>query len=84
MTRADDVVCKLLFIGATSLVLVPSPLIEFRYFVIPFLLLYAHVKSSATSEWLVIAQNLTLNAIVLYAFLYRPFDGVDGESRFMW
>ena len=74
---------------AVALVLVPSPLIEARYFVLPYLVLRLHIAPAPSWRRLALEALLSLavNGAVLYLFLYRPFEWahVPGQlQRFMW
>lgn len=75
-----------LFLLCTSLVLIPAPLVEVRYFILPWLLYQLHAPSRARQYHqrravLFMAANLVL----LGVFLFRPFSWVDGSTaRFMW
>ncbi|KAI8079750.1 asparagine-linked glycosylation 10 [Halteromyces radiatus] len=71
------------------LTLVPSPLLEFRYFILPFLFFSLHLPPPSTP--LAILSTLVfyvcINVATLYIFLYRPFIWPQnpGEwQRFMW
>ena len=72
-----------------ALVLVPTPLLEFRYFITPFVLWFLHaapnlVESSPRAA-LGVAINVLINAATLAVFIKRPFEWNDGsEARFMW
>ncbi|GBG62254.1 hypothetical protein CBR_g29861 [Chara braunii] len=78
------------YVCATMAVLIPSPLIEFRYFIIPFLLQALHTpilaeKSHAT--WTcTFVQYMLINILTAYIFLFRPFSWAHeaGVQRFMW
>lgn len=78
---------------AIAATLVPSPLIEPRYFVIPFVLLRLHLRpAGATAR----EQNFRVaveaacfalvNAGTVAVFLRRGFawPGTEGVQRFMW
>ena len=71
---------------AVALVLIPSPLLEFRYFILPFVMLRVHVVEYAGSSVRKLAVEslvyLAVNAIALYVFLYRPF--VNGDDVGIW
>lgn len=85
-----------LYIGALAAVLVPSPLIELRYFALPFLVLSLHLTPvphhTSLPFWkrhfidlFDICCCVLVNLAVLYVFLYRPFTWPTGqEARFMW
>jgi alpha-1,2-glucosyltransferase len=75
------------FIGATALTLVPSPLLEFRYFIVPYILLRLHLRPIRRTQ--VLLEQLlyaAVNAVTIYIFLYRRFrwPTEDGWQRFMW
>jgi alpha-1,2-glucosyltransferase len=69
------------------LVLVPTPLIEFRYYILPFLFYRLHIRQPATSPLLgELALNVVINAVTLWLFLAKPFMWADHPNlqRFMW
>lgn len=75
------------YVIATALVLVPAPLIEFRYYTIPFYFLILHSKIGETSNWLLIGSlYAVVNIFTMYLFLFRPFhwDHEPGTQRFIW
>lgn len=77
----------LIWAFATAATLVPSPLLEFRYMLIPYILLRLHIrplKRWQTSAEL--AMNIAINAVTLYVFLFKPFrwPTEPGWQRFMW
>jgi alpha-1,2-glucosyltransferase len=76
----------LMFSGSTALCLIPSPLIEFRYYVIPFMIMRLQLKPSTSSIRMEIIFFSIVNAITIYLFLYRPFEWKheSGTQRFMW
>ena len=62
--------------------LVPTPLLEPRYFLIPFILLRAQVAD--VPDWGVALEGvwyLAINAVTMWVFLYKEREGV---GRFMW
>ncbi|KAJ1726927.1 glucosyltransferase [Coemansia biformis] len=71
----------------TAAVLIPSPLLEFRYFTAPYYFARLHMPLApswryATLELLWFA---TINAATIWMFLYRPFETEPGcLQRFMW
>ncbi|CAI5728393.1 unnamed protein product [Peronospora destructor] len=71
---------------AVCLVLIPSPLVELRYYCVPFAILHLNTSNqSAFHLWIVIAVCMAVNALTLYIFLYHPYSWVDGSTaRFMW
>jgi alpha-1,2-glucosyltransferase len=89
-------VLSLLYFACVAAVLIPAPLLEFRYFIIPFqiFLISAHARARQLDEGrrvrlVVWSLNLVLflfvNVTTLYIFLYKPFKSPSGEvARFMW
>eukprot|EP00897_Mesotaenium_endlicherianum_P001814 jgi/Mesen1/1660/ME000135S00650 len=81
----------LLFTLATMAVLVPAPLVEFRYFTIPFMLIFLHTPL-ASERWAnaqlvcIIVGFSAVNAVTTYMFVFKPFKwpGEGGLQRFMW
>ena len=72
---------------ATALVLIPAPLIEFRYYTIPFFFLVLHSHDDDLKSWLLMwSLYLALNVFTVIMFLYRPFhwDHEPGTQRFIW
>ncbi|KAI8896246.1 alpha-2-glucosyltransferase Alg10 [Globomyces pollinis-pini] len=75
------------YLMCLSLVLIPSPLIEFRYFIIPYLLFRLNINTQGTLA--LMAEGIIyglVNAVVFGLFLYRPFQWPHepGLQRFMW
>ncbi|RKP18620.1 hypothetical protein ROZALSC1DRAFT_23054 [Rozella allomycis CSF55] len=67
--------------------LVTTPLLEFRYFIIPFIMLRLH--SNAKNKLYIVKElilGLVVNLFTFYMFLYRPFFNRNNASveRFMW
>ena len=66
----------------TLMCIVPSPLIEFRYFNIPATLLLCGDSSRNRSKLIFF---IAVNAVTLYVYIYRPFVWGDGtKARFMY
>ncbi|KAK0478532.1 glucosyltransferase [Armillaria novae-zelandiae] len=64
------------------LTLIPTPLLEPRYFLIPYILLRSQVVD--VPLWGMVLEGgwyMTINAATMFVFLYLPRDGV---GRFMW
>ena len=77
----------LLFLICCVVSLIPQKLIEFRYFIIPHLLLRLHLPSPPPlSPLLELLLHTKVNATTLWVFLYRPFHWPDSDvpQRFMW
>ncbi|KAG9441575.1 hypothetical protein H6P81_017429 [Aristolochia fimbriata] len=77
----------LLFLFACGAVLIPAPLIEFRYYTIPYFFIILHSHTGGYKHWFVIAiLYVTVNVFTMAMFLYRPFhwDHEPGTQRFIW
>lgn len=81
------------FVAATALAVVPTPLIEPRYFVLPYLILRLELARATVvrplavgAVMLELAWHAMLNAGTLYMFVWRPFSWAHeaGVQRFMW
>eukprot|EP01083_Nonionella_stella_P273119 926418_1 len=96
LDKDSTVLWQLLFWICTSVVLIPAPLIEFRYFIAPYLILQLHTSEQliphekATSErdkcWirLRILSNIVMYSLINFAtislFLWRPYEWSDGST----
>jgi alpha-1,2-glucosyltransferase len=88
-SRGEQRLIQLLFWIVTALCLVPTPLLEPRYFLTPFLIWFLHsapsLGSSAPRSLASIALYALINAVSLWVFLYKSFQWGDGSTaRFMW
>ncbi|KAG6536961.1 hypothetical protein ZIOFF_002039 [Zingiber officinale] len=75
------------YVVATALVLVPAPLIEFRYYTIPFYLLVLHSPIPKTCNLrLIWSLYVVVNIFTMYLFLLQPFHWAHepGVQRFIW
>jgi len=83
-----DLIFKLVFPVCVVGSLAPQLLLEFRYYIVPFLLVRLQVKPNHGVKQIVeLVALLGINAAVFYLFLYRPFgwDNAPGQlQRFMW
>ncbi|KAF2069770.1 hypothetical protein CYY_008909 [Polysphondylium violaceum] len=69
----------------TSLVLLPSPLVEPRYYLVPFLIYQCNTITSKRTLFVQIIYYLLINTLTIGIFLYRPFTYPDGTTgRFFW
>ncbi|KAK0584488.1 hypothetical protein LWI29_014070 [Acer saccharum] len=72
---------------ATAAVLVPAPLIEFRYYTIPFYFMILHSNINENRNWLLMGVlYIALNIFTMLMFLFRSFhwDHEPGIQRFIW
>jgi alpha-1,2-glucosyltransferase len=80
------------FITCTALTIVPSPLLEFRYFVLPYLFWRLHISPAVSNntKWRGISEYLwyeMINLTTLWIFVAKPFewDSEPGKvQRFIW
>ncbi|KAL5549970.1 hypothetical protein UlMin_000146 [Ulmus minor] len=75
------------FFLATAAVLIPAPLIEFRYYTIPFFFLILHSHNDDYKSWILMGcLYFALNIFTMMMFLYRPFhwNHEPGTQRFIW
>ena len=86
--RRADLAFKMAFPLCVVINLMPQFLLEFRYFVIPFLLQRLQVRPQ--SWWKLMAEMALfqcLNAVTIYLFLFKPFRWGHEPmhvQRFMW
>ena len=86
--RRADLAFKLAFPICIIINLVPQYLLEFRYFVIPFMLHRLQLRPQ--SWWNLGAEFITfqtINVVTLYLFVYHPFHWAhepESIQRFMW
>ncbi|XP_012091633.1 dol-P-Glc:Glc(2)Man(9)GlcNAc(2)-PP-Dol alpha-1,2-glucosyltransferase isoform X2 [Jatropha curcas] len=72
---------------ATAAVLVPAPLIELRYYTIPFYFLMLHSNVNNKQSLIIMGlMYVVINAFTVIMFLFRPFhwNHEPGVQRFIW
>lgn len=72
---------------ASAATLIPAPLIEFRYYTIPFFFLVLHSHVDDTIGWLLLGLlYIAINLFTMFMFLWRPFywKHEPGVQRFIW
>ncbi|KAG2234541.1 hypothetical protein INT48_007354 [Thamnidium elegans] len=87
--RYTSFLVSLGYLFALILTLVPSPLLEFRYFIIPFLFYMVHIPPPTTISRTLVALTLyfSIHVLTIYLFLYKPFTWPSEPNqlqRFMW
>uniref|UniRef100_A0A8C4Q4F2 Dol-P-Glc:Glc(2)Man(9)GlcNAc(2)-PP-Dol alpha-1,2-glucosyltransferase n=1 Tax=Eptatretus burgeri TaxID=7764 RepID=A0A8C4Q4F2_EPTBU len=78
---------RISFLVCVLIATVPQRLLEFRYFIMPYLLFRVHAQPPPISRLLVeCLLYLTINLLTFHLFLNRPFHwiGHPGHQRFMW
>ncbi|GJJ76731.1 alpha-1,2-glucosyltransferase [Entomortierella parvispora] len=87
LATEQTILWVLIYGVATALTLIPSPLLEFRYFIAPYLI-YRISMRQPRGVWLLLEllTYVAINAFTVYMFLYRPFKWTHqaGVQRFMW
>ncbi|XP_058099206.1 dol-P-Glc:Glc(2)Man(9)GlcNAc(2)-PP-Dol alpha-1,2-glucosyltransferase isoform X4 [Magnolia sinica] len=77
----------LLFSLACAAVLIPTPLVEFRYYTIPFYFMILHSRIDDYRSWFLIGTlYIAVNILTMMMFLFRPFhwSHEPGTQRFIW
>lgn len=85
--KAQRKIWVLAYFLATAAVLVPAPLIEFRYFTTPFYFLILHSNIDNIRSWLLMGTlYMVINVFTMIMFLFRPFrwEHEAGSQRFIW
>lgn len=80
--RHQTLLQTLLLPVGSLVTLLPTPLLEPRYFLIPYIL--ARVQINDTPMWAVALEGVwyaAINAVTIYVFLYMDREGV---VRFIW
>ncbi|OLY84482.1 Dol-P-Glc:Glc(2)Man(9)GlcNAc(2)-PP-Dol alpha-1,2-glucosyltransferase [Smittium mucronatum] len=71
-----------------AITLIPSPLLEFRYFIMPYYFYRLHIEQPGKSRTLTeLVWNLVINLGVYYLFFNKPFIWPQNPNeimRFMW
>ncbi|KAI8324364.1 hypothetical protein GQ54DRAFT_256559 [Martensiomyces pterosporus] len=88
LSQRTPALWRLALCVCTAAVLVPSPLLEFRYFTMPYIFVRLNARSLPTR---VVAAEMAwfavINAATIWVFLNKPFtwDSEPGQlQRFMW
>ncbi|XP_023739100.1 dol-P-Glc:Glc(2)Man(9)GlcNAc(2)-PP-Dol alpha-1,2-glucosyltransferase [Lactuca sativa] len=85
--KGEKKVWVLVYFLASATCLIPTPLIEFRYYTIPFFFLILHCRITNDRLWLLMGFIYTsINVFTMTMFLFRPFhwDHQHGIQRFIW
>merc|ERR1712088_600265 len=86
--RKTNIIFKLSYVIFVALNLCPQLLLEFRYFVIPFIMYRLQVRPTNWTK--LILENilfLGINALTIYIFVMKPFNweqNPEETQRFMW
>lgn len=86
----SNIYTRVFYFVAVIASLVPSPLLEPRYYILPYIIWRARHYRSVDSKLLPIlelAWYMVINVLVFYLFLYKPFTWASEPGhlqRFMW
>eukprot|EP00743_Colponemidia_sp_Colp-15_P007020 GILK01007576.1.p1 GENE.GILK01007576.1~~GILK01007576.1.p1 ORF type:complete len:476 (-),score=56.38 GILK01007576.1:150-1526(-) len=99
LAEKTSLLWRIAFFACVAIVLVPAHLLEFRYFIVPFLLLHLNVgpscfllsgqpplaSRSLLNYGIHLLGFIAVNVATIFLFLFKPFIGPDGNTaRFMW
>lgn len=85
--KSQTRVWVLSFVLSVALVLVPAPLVEFRYYTIPLVILVLNYPVIGNGKLLALGfLYAAVDLFTLALFLFRPFhwEHEPGTQRFMW
>eukprot|EP01134_Creolimax_fragrantissima_P005144 CFRG5144T1 len=96
--RPQGVLFRILFFAVVAMSVIPQRLLEFRYFIVPYIMFRLHMQPGPSTMrvgdrflfigpvMLEIGVAIAINSISLFAFLFMPFTWDDSEDvqRFMW
>lgn len=83
---------RFLLLATVSMQIMIAPLVEFRYYIIPFYIVLEHIQynervhhpsRAKIASTINSIYYLLINGLTIYIFLFRPF-GENNENRFMW
>lgn len=87
LAKFQKKVWVLVYFLACAAVLIPSPLMEFRYYTIPFFFLIIHSHVNSDRNWVLMGILYTvINIFTMAMFLFKPFSWHHeaGIQRFIW
>ncbi|CAI9780123.1 unnamed protein product [Fraxinus pennsylvanica] len=86
LVKSQQKIWTLAYFLASAATLIPAPLIEFRYYTIPFFFFILHSNINKKSWLLLGILYLAINCFTMFMFLFRPFfwDHEAGIQRFIW
>lgn len=85
--RSRSVFWNLAFFACLAAAIVPQQLLEFRYFILPYLMYRLHVPPPPMSRLACeLGCYVALNFLTFYVFLHKTFQwpGSQDVQRFMW
>lgn len=85
--KSKSVFWNLVYFVCLFATTVPQKLLEFRYFILPYIIYRLNIPMPSLSKLLLeLALYLSVNAVTFHFFLNKPFQGPNNEAvqRFMW
>ncbi|XP_050412471.1 putative Dol-P-Glc:Glc(2)Man(9)GlcNAc(2)-PP-Dol alpha-1,2-glucosyltransferase [Patella vulgata] len=82
-----DVFWKIVFLICLCACSIPQKLLEFRYFIIPYLIFRVNITvTSKFKLFLELLLYISINVLTVYIFIYKTFKWSDSDDlqRFMW
>ncbi|XP_073026341.1 dol-P-Glc:Glc(2)Man(9)GlcNAc(2)-PP-Dol alpha-1,2-glucosyltransferase isoform X2 [Primulina eburnea] len=87
LAKGQKKIWVMVYILACAGALIPTPLIEFRYYTVPFYFLILHTRIDDNKSWLILGTiYLAINCFTMFMFLFQPFSWSHeaGTQRLMW
>jgi len=85
LRQVQSILWCIFFFSCVLAVLVPTTLLEFRYYIIPFLFIKLHLGNNNGRFYFQLICYSVINLITIYIYLYHPFSWFDGQTaHFMW
>ncbi len=78
---------KTVYCVCVAVNLIPQMLLEFRYFIVPYIIFRLHIKQPTYYKLcLEVALYLTINGLTFYLYMDKPFKWEDSSDlqRFLW
>ena len=73
------------FLICVTAVTVPSPLLELRYFTLPFLFMMLQMPMNIVGSFMLALSFASVNILTFYVFMEKHYTWADGsKARFMW
>lgn len=85
--KGKDIFWKITFFSCLVFATVPQKLLEFRYFILPYIIFRGNMPSQPMYKLLMEScLYVVINAVTLYLYIYKPFkwDHEEGWQRFLW
>ncbi|XP_048356682.1 dol-P-Glc:Glc(2)Man(9)GlcNAc(2)-PP-Dol alpha-1,2-glucosyltransferase [Sphaerodactylus townsendi] len=87
MLTSKNIFWKMAYFVCLLMAIVPQKLLEFRYFILPYVIYRLHIPMPSLFKLLLeLAFHLLINAVTFHFFLNKTFQWPNNEElqRFMW